>query len=196
MPSFLDFLSVFGLQDEKRELRFSAFREQTFLMDFAKRSAGTSVQPSQIKALGPSISGLGRSGWGYQISYNLKTVVHRPKQPAPLYLKDENWSIRQGAFHHQFDIIEGKALWITASPYNDVQDYIEDFTGRNAKPEDKSFRTLEECFNSTLSIHLLLCHWSVKNWRKYLRWLEDRMKQEVSHRTAENKLFITNKRPD
>jgi hypothetical protein len=193
MPSFLDFLSVFGSQDELRELRFSAFRESTFLMDFSKRSgnvhtpqtgSATAVQPgsaaSQIEALGPSVPDLGRTGWGYQISYNLKSVVHKPQTPSPVLLKDEKWSIRQGAFHHQFDVIEGTTLWITTSSYTDIQDYIERFTGTHGRAEDKSFRTVEECFKSTLSIHLLLCHWGTKNWRKYLRWLEDRIKQEVS----------------
>jgi hypothetical protein len=199
MPSYLDFLSVFGSQDESRELRFSAFRESTFLMDFSKKAinsldinaqvgSAAVAQPnatvaSQVEPLGPSVPYLGRTGWGYQISYNLKSVVHKPQSTTSVLLKDEKWSIRQGAFHHQFDIVKGTTLWITTSPYNDIQDYIERFTGTNARAEDKSFRTVEECFKSTLSIHLLLCHWSLKNWRKYLRWLEDRIKQEVSDHT-------------
>jgi hypothetical protein len=207
MPTYLDFLSVFGSQDELRELRFSAFRARTFLMDFSK-SAGNPLdlnsqaaqiasaavaQPnatvaSQAEPLGPSVPYLGRTGWGYQISYNLKSVVHKPQSATSVLLKDEKWSIRQGAFHHQFDIVKGTTLWITTSSYNDIQDYIETFTGTNARAEDKSFRTVEECFKSTLSIHLLLCHWSLKNWRKYLRWLEDWIKQEVSGHTIWKKI--------
>lgn len=185
MPSYLDFLSVFGRQDELRDLRFSGFREHTFLMDYKSSNSQTNAQPAQkpINLLGPSVPGLNRTGWGYQISLSLKSIVHNAPAVLPPKLKDQKWSIRQAAFHHQFDVSQGTTLWITTSSHNDIQNYIEDLTGRNAMAEDKSFRTLAECFKSTLSVHLLLCHWSTKNWRKYLRWLDDRVREEVSGNT-------------
>ena len=164
MPNYLDFLSVFGKQSTHRELRFSGFRKQTFL------------QPGQ----GPSVPAVGRSGRCYQLCYNLKTVVNKSKDQKPQpELKDQEWSIRQAAFHHQFDVINGKTLWITTSGHDDIQNEVEDLTGRNARPEDISFGSPEQCFKATLAVHLLFCYWSTQGWRDYLRWLEDVVAQEV-----------------
>jgi hypothetical protein len=185
MPNCLDFLSTFGSQDKLRELRFSGFREHTLLVDFnrlslARASQGASTTQSLFtNPLGPAIKELGRSGWGYQLCYNLKTVVNKQNLLEPATVDNEKWSFRQGAFHHQFDVVTGTTLWITMSSYSHIQNYIEELTGRKAKEEDKSFRNVDECFKTTLSVHLLLCHWSTKNWRQYLRWLDDKVKQEV-----------------
>jgi hypothetical protein len=180
MPGFLDFLSTLGSQDKLRELRFSGFREHT-LMDSNTRTAlpYDAKQSLSTNPLGPAIEDLGRSGWGYQLSYNLKAIAHKTNSSKPPALDNEKWTFRQAAIHHQFDVITGTTLWITASSYNHIQSYIEDLTGKKANEEDKSFRNVDECFKSTLSVHLLLCHWSTKNWRQHLRWLDDKVKREV-----------------
>ena len=174
MPSYLDFLSVFGSQSEPRDLRFSAFREQSFLSD-----------PPRA----PKIAILGRSGRQYQLSYNLKSVARIPPDKAST--KRSQWSIRQAAFHHQFDVVNGTTLWIVTKGKLDqkekeegkldIKERIQDLTGKDGAPEDKSFGTPEECFRSSLAVHLLYGYWSVEEWRWYVQWLEQSVDDEVSH---------------
>ena len=90
MPGYLDFLQVFGVHKHSREKRFSGFREQTQLLP------GGSLR----------IDSLGRSGCQFQLCYNLKTVA-RWTEPGQLMPSEDHWSIRQGAFHHQFDLEKG-----------------------------------------------------------------------------------------
>src|SRR5436190_1946501 len=96
MASCLDFISVFGTQSKPRDLRFSGFHEQTLL----------SSPPCA-----PATPELHRSGRHYQLCYNLKSVAVVTSEDA---LVKSSWSIRQAAFHHQFDVAEGNALWIVA----------------------------------------------------------------------------------
>ncbi|KAN0104936.1 hypothetical protein V8E51_010681 [Hyaloscypha variabilis] len=155
MPDYLDFISVFGLQSEARDLRFSSFREQKSL----KLPHGAS-----------GVDSLGRSGRHYQLCYNLKGVNLKYQD-----LEDpgkSQWSIRQAAFYHQLDVVGGNVLWIVTKGGLDVQQRFKELTGTGARPEDKAFGTPEECFRSSLSAHLLFCHWSTEDWRGYIKWLE------------------------
>jgi hypothetical protein len=187
-PTYLDFLTAFGSQDKLRDLTFGGFREHTMLKDFRSltsthnASANIWDENCPINPVGPAVSSLGRTAWGYQISYNLKAIESRDENqqvPEPGFPIEEKWSFRQAAFHHQFDVVLGTTLWITTSSHEDIQNDIEDLTGPNAKEEDKSFRTVDECFRTTLSVHLLFCHWGTRNWRSFIRWLEDTVRREV-----------------
>jgi hypothetical protein len=155
MPDYLDFISVFGLQSEARDLRFSSFREQKSL----KLPHGAS-----------GVDSLGRSGRHYQLCYNLKGVNLKYQD-----LEDpgkSQWSIRQAAFYHELDVVGGNGL--------DVQQRFKELTGTEARPEDKAFGTAEECFRSSLSAHLLFCNWSTEDWRGYIKWLEYTIEKDVS----------------
>jgi len=163
MPAYLDFISVFGAQSEPHDLRFSSFREQTTLTD-----------PSRSRA----VPGLGRSGRQYQLCYNLKCVMLKSEDKTKFLLNE--WSIQQAAIHHQFDIVEGRMLWIITKGNLDLQERFKELTGKDANPEDKAFNTVEECFRSSLSAHLLYCHWSTEDWRWYIKWLERVVEEEVS----------------
>jgi hypothetical protein len=162
MPAYLDFMYVFGEQSEQPDLRFSGFREQTTLGPSFRRLA---------------IESLGRSGRQFQICYNLKNVDLKKKDPQN-FMHDE-WSIRQVAIHHQFDIVEGTTLWILTKGSLDLQQRFKELTGKDARPEDKRFDTPEESFRASLSAHLLWCYWSTDDWRSYLRWLETAVQEEV-----------------
>jgi hypothetical protein len=194
MPSFFDFVSLFGRQGKKRDLRFGGFRAQSFLDSELQRqlTAATSVQPpttnqaqpkssSAVVVDGPRIPDLGRSGQGYQLCYNLKSVVNKapdvkPDQP----VQEKDWSIHQAAIHHQFDVLEGTTLWITTSGNEHIQDAVEELTADDGRPEDRTFTTPHHCFKSSLAVHLLICHWSTRGWRERLRWLEDVVERQVS----------------
>ena len=155
MPAYLDFILVFGAQSEPRDLRFSGFREQTMISSHTR---------------GLQIPRLGRSGRQYQLCYNLKSVALKTEDPEDLALNE--WSIRQAAFHHQFDVEEGTSLWIVTKGNEDLLERFTELTGKGGRPEDKSFGTAGQCFRSSLATHLLFCHWSTEDWRFHILWVE------------------------
>ncbi|KAF2477653.1 uncharacterized protein BDR25DRAFT_249788 [Lindgomyces ingoldianus] len=155
MPVYLDFMLVFGAQSDPKDLRFSGFREQSIM---------------QNPPRGPTIPELDRSGRHFQMCYNLKGVTFKKKSDESIKL--DEWSIRQAAVYHQFDVVFGTTLWIVTKGRIDIQQRYKELTGPDGRPEDKSFATLEECFRSSLAAHLLYCHWSTEDWRWYIRWLE------------------------
>ncbi|KAF1997328.1 hypothetical protein P154DRAFT_441433, partial [Amniculicola lignicola CBS 123094] len=156
MPTYLDFMFVFGAQSDPTDLRFGGFREQ--------------VMMKKDTAEGLSIPELGRSGRQFQLCYNLKGVSF--KQSDNDNFNHDEWSIRQAAVYHQFDVAHGTALWIVTKGRLDLQERYRDLTGANGRPEDRSFSTLENCFRSSLAPHLLFSHWATEDWRWYIRWLE------------------------
>lgn len=164
MTGYLDFLSVFGSQSEPRDFRFSGFREQTALRS----------PPS-----GPAVLGLGRSGRQFQLSFNLKGVTCL--SPPKTSMQHKKWSLRQAAIHHQFDVEFGTTLWIVTKGNLELKDRIQDLTGADGRPEDRSFGTVEESFKSSLSVHLLLGHWSTEEWRWYIQWLEEIIAYKTRH---------------
>lgn len=156
MPVYLDFISVFGQQEEAEDLGFAAFKEQISLSPL-----------HQVQAL-PELR---RSGRCYQICYNLKGISR---------MKTGGWSsIRQAAIHHQFDAENGNALWIVTKGGDDLQKRYKELTGKDGRPEDKSFRTPIECFRSSFSANLMFCFWAVENWRWYIKHLEKMFRSEV-----------------
>jgi len=156
MPDYLDFISVFGLQSETQDLiRFSSFREQKTLKI---NNASTGTQ------------NMGRSGRNYQLCYNLKGASLKFQDPDNE--SKNQWSIRQAAFYHQLDVVGGNAVWIVTKGGLDIQQRFKELTGKDARPEDKAFGNPDECFRSSLSAHLLFCHWSTEDWRGYIKWLE------------------------
>lgn len=163
MPGYLEFLSVFGTNNEARDLRFSGFREQTTLKN--------TPSPRALE-----IDSMERSGRQYQLSYNLKAVACK-NAPADFTKKD--WSIRQGAFHHQFDVVKGTALWIVTQGHLSIKERVADMTSVAGRPEDRAYYLRKDCFRTTLSTHLLFCHWSIEEFRYYIQWLEEVIDKEV-----------------
>ena len=163
MPSYLDFLFVFGIHIHSREARFSSFRGQ-FLPRGVQNLTANSAR---------------ESGHQIQLCYNLKAVA-KQVEPGCLGPVDPDWTVRQGSFHHQFDTENGTALWIVTRAGQDIKQRIEDMTGIHGRNEDREFQTPEQCLGSSLAVHLLLCHWSCENWRAYFQWLEDTVDNEVS----------------
>lgn len=158
MPSYLDFVLAFGAQEQARDLRFGGFRESMHLPSPSTRD------------LSPGVS-----GQDYQMCFNLKGVTWKPeknKQPA-------EWSIRQVAIHHQFDIIHGTTVWIITKGGDDLRKRFKYLTAEISPSEGRSFGSTAECFRSSLSAHLLYCQWSTEDWHGYLCWLEKEFEEEV-----------------
>lgn len=164
IPNYLDFLSVFGAQTKARDLRFSGFRDCISV-----------EEPARFLP----IHELGRSGRQYQLCYNLKAVAC--KLTASTNLSEQQWTIRHGSFHHQFDTVEGRALWIVTQGHLTIRDRIGGMTSLRGRPRDRAFNTPEDCFKTTLTTHLLFCDWSIEEWRWYIQWLEEVIEREVTN---------------
>lgn len=154
MPAYLDFVMAFGRQDEPKDLRFSSFKKQVSLAPSARL---------------PEMVDLGRSGQQYQLCYNLKHVSRE---------KEGGFSmIRQAAIHHQFDVVTGKTLWLVTSGRRSLQERYKDLTGKEAKAQNKSFKSPLECLQSSLAAHLMFSSWSSENWRWYIKSLENNLEE-------------------
>jgi hypothetical protein len=167
MPSYLDFMMLFGQSAGPNDMRFSGFREQICL---------TPPVPANTAN---HLTDLRRSGRHYELSYNLKTV--QPKDPN----NPESWSVRQAGLYHGFDVIEGITLWIITKGLNaldgkhDLKENIEEITGWQGREEDRKFDDANHCFRSTLAIHAMMIHWATESWRWYLQWLDETIEKET-----------------
>ena len=177
MPAYIDFLSVFGQQDRSRDMHFACFREQ---MSLSRR----------VQCL--NRTDLGRSGRGYQMCYNFKTVgidedKHESIQKDPEKFKslgkDQIFDVRvfrQVAVHHQFDVEKGTAMWIFTHGRWDVAKQVSELVQRTGTRDDMNFTTVKDSLTSSLSKHLLLSEWAANGWQEYLDELEDAMNRAVS----------------
>lgn len=159
MSTFLDFLFPFGSQLYAEDFYFSGFREDTRM----KPSDG-----------GLQIAELGRSGREIRICYNLKSVesIENPDKRLDL-----PWSVRQTALYHSFDIGTGKAFWTIIKGNHLIRDRIRlaSKSESGSKSCSAFFGTTVGAFIATLAIHLVLCEWSVEDWRWYITSLEKRL---------------------
>jgi hypothetical protein len=162
MPMYLDFLFVFGSQADPTELMFGGFREQIMMRNPPRAMSNPHLR---------------RSGRQFQLCYNLKGVTEKRRDTGNIKLSD--WSIREAAIHHQFDVVFGTTLWIVAKGRLDLQQRFKELTGPQGRLEDKSFGSVYECFRSSLAVHLMYCSWSIEDWRWYICWLEEVVKKEV-----------------
>ena len=151
MAGFIDFISVFKKQAGSRGQRYCGFKVKS--------------QLSPQDAI--SCSSLRRSGVYYQICYNLRSAGSST---------NNIWTIRQTVFHHQFDVVHGTALWISAKGDQEMRNLIGTAVKR---PEYTQFQDGGKCFASTLKIHMLHSRWCTKGWLEYIEYLESEL--EVCH---------------
>lgn len=160
MPDFLDFIFVFGVHSTPQDLFFSRFCEQT-LLDYV-----------------PSIPTIPERSWSqYQLCYNLKGVSLAYRSVEDYRMNE--WSNRQAAIYHQFDVVHGTTLWIVAKGILDLHWRFKELTSETSPPDSNSFSNVQECFRSSLAAHLMYCHWSMEDWRGYIGWLEGVIEKEV-----------------
>ncbi|KAK3985065.1 hypothetical protein QBC44DRAFT_251306 [Cladorrhinum sp. PSN332] len=147
MPEYLDFIGSFSIQPGWIT-RFTGFRARKDL----------EAPPPMLV-----MEGLKRSGQQFEVVYNLKGVT---------MIRQNEWVIRNAVFYHRFDLITARAVWIVTKAGLDILGRYKDLTSAIGRQEDRSFDTLQECFIASLSPHVLFCHWSSENWRRYIRHLE------------------------
>jgi hypothetical protein len=156
IPSFLDFLFPFGKQIYARDAHFSGLREDS---RFDKRSSPNDT----------GLSGLGRSGADLRLCYNLRSVERSATGQPGL-----QWSIRQAAVYHEFDIETGRALWIFVKGNKMIKQRMEEFSTLSSSTK---LSTHSEAFAASLAPHLLLCDWAGENWRWYINDLEEELQK-------------------
>ena len=157
MPQYLDFLLTFGDQDEAPDPSISGFREMSCLEH----------PESELE-----MPDLGRSGTRFQLCYNLRAVAHKSN--------DRIWSIRAAAICHQFDVTKGTTLWINSSgAASGIYEKVKGATAAVASPANRDFSTTESSFRASLSIHLLYAHWAQDEWRPYVKFLKEQVKDKV-----------------
>jgi hypothetical protein len=91
----------------------------------------------------------------------------------------ETMDASPGSDSPQFDVVHGTTLWIVTRCAPDIKDRIHRLRNESGRPQDKAFSTVEESFQSSLSVHLLLCHWALEEWRWNLRYLEEKVEDET-----------------
>ena len=89
MPAFLDFLFPFGQQKYQKDFHSTGFRHETRLDEVDR---------------GLALPDLGRSGRTLQLCYSLKSVE-------PSKTGNKEWTIRQTALYHSFDMESDRAVW-------------------------------------------------------------------------------------
>ncbi|KAH8726020.1 hypothetical protein GQ44DRAFT_680205 [Phaeosphaeriaceae sp. PMI808] len=157
-PSFLDLIFSFGARENAMYNDFSALHKESRLFH---------------KQRGLEIPKLGRSGHDVRISYNLRSVEYSPNQ-VPF-----EWSIRQTAVYHSFDIVTGKTWWINVKGNRLLENRIFEaepmFDDSYADPSAWSL-------SASLKTHIVFAEWAGENWRSYINDLEEEV-QRLTIRT-------------
>lgn len=160
LPLFLDFIFPFGHQEYAKDFYFSAFRKDERFAD-----------PNRINP----IPNLGRSGLDFGLYYNLRSVERTPNPP------DWQWSIRQTAAYHSFDLDTGKTTWIMVKGKQNIQTRFLNATQPGHSSELASYTTVQSAFAASLAAHLLLCEWARETWAEYINHLEERFQGITRH---------------
>lgn len=160
LPLFLDFLFPFGHQEYAKDFYFSAFRKDERFTD-----------PNRISP----ISDVGRSGLDFGLYYNLRSVERTPNPP------DWQWSIRQTAAYHSFDLDTGKTVWILVKGKKNMQTRFQKATKPGHASELTSYATVQSAFAASLASHLLLCEWALETWAEYINHMEARFQGITRH---------------
>ena len=176
LPEFIPFLLPFGFQSYKQDFHFSGFCQRTLLHlpDEPEngRNAGGRREPNAC--LRKSLN----------ICFNLRAVE----------LESTKWSIRHCAVHHSFDLEEVQARWVIVKGNELMKERVESATGDEGLYGASDFQSLGRAFEASLKVLLMICHWSVEQWRWYINSLEDTF-QNMTRTTFSAPLHISSPLP-
>lgn len=154
MPEFIDFLLPFGFREYAHDFQFSGFRQRTQLIE-GNWNISLSSMPKDKK---------------FQICWNLKAI-----EPSD----SDEWSIRQCAICHSFDLKQVRTSWIIVKGNELMKRRIESATSNQVSHGMSNFDSLDRAFEASLETHLIFCRWSTENWRWYINSLEDRFQSKT-----------------
>ncbi|ETI27925.1 hypothetical protein G647_00374 [Cladophialophora carrionii CBS 160.54] len=165
LPSFLEFLFVFGESLYPVDSQFSGFREDCRLETTLQRQKITELE---------------RSGQDYQICYNLKSFERKEGLQWP-------WSCRQTVVFHAFDAQQGQATWITIKANDVIRERLKEASDMILSRDPSAFTTLSNKFANTLTNHLVVVEWCAETCRRYLSDIEENL-QTIRRRAEADKV--------
>ncbi|KAK0673582.1 hypothetical protein QBC41DRAFT_311100 [Cercophora samala] len=157
MAPFTELLLGFGKSRARKEFHYTSFRHENYL--------------SVSQAANFASARLGRSGLEIRHCYNLWGVEMSDAGDSP------EWSIRQTAIFHAFDIVSGQALWVNISANDEMKSRIRDAVVSCEELGAESLKSLRGSFLATLTTHLVAFEWCLENWRHYITHLEKMLRK-------------------
>jgi hypothetical protein len=172
---YLNFITCLDSETGATDLRFGGFRELKCL-----------------ERPGPCLREFGRSGTHYQVAFRLHSIQLLESKKSPQH----QWRKQTAAIYHQFDIRQGKALWILSSPLEKpLEDSGADPTGKainilwanlrnRINGDGRGNRMIEDdthCrLSATLDTIATIADWSVGDTCFYVHDLENEVQSVVS----------------
>ena len=144
---------------------------------------------SSLGRSGPAFPSRGRSGHDIRHSFLLRTVERAPPDASCLW----RWRVRQVAVYHSFDLVTGKMVWITAKGNDVVKKEIMADTANfpTFTEAGTSTQDIIASFEAALETHLIYFRWCEKNWRWFIRDIE----QDIRETTTKARRFPVGRRP-
>ncbi|KAH8893663.1 hypothetical protein GQ53DRAFT_805199 [Thozetella sp. PMI_491] len=149
--SFLDSIFAFGDQEEPLDAGLSLFQYDNAW--------------SQETRL-PTLETIGRSGQEWRFSILLRTAERTSEA-------GWQWSMRQAALYHSFDVVTGKTLWISVKGNNLLEKRIKESTSDIVPAYTEPTDELLASLRAALDILVMLFTWCEENWRWCIRDIED-----------------------
>ena len=158
MPNFLEFVFPFGEQLYDYDFQFSAFRSDI-------RLGKDSTRGEYIDVL--------RSGKDFQMCYNLKTIESKKAD-------QWQWSARQAAIFHSFDVVTGQANWIIIKAKGNLRERLAEALRAAILAKQDIYEEMSTKFANSLMCHLVVVDWCAENWRWYVKYLEEQLEISTS----------------
>ncbi|KAM6509940.1 hypothetical protein FALCPG4_017576 [Fusarium falciforme] len=156
-PSFLDFVSSFGLTDEPLDYHMTGF------------NCHDTLDLPDERLL--DIPKLGRSGRELGVQYLLRSLEQGTGfDDAP------TWNIRQMAVYHTFDLVTGTAFWINIKANGLMEDRIKEATTELPALGSRAVDSLSGSFAATLAVHKIHLEWCDEDWRGCINDIEGKIR--------------------
>lgn len=141
-------------------LSVNRLRRRTSIIQPSVRKASW-TQMRAFRALSQDSDDLVRQD--LRLCYNLWSVE---KSSSP------EWSIRQTAVYHSFDIDNGRSVWINIKGNKLMQERITQSVKSFSPLQASASKTNSGAFSATLHTHILIMEWSAENWRSLISSLK------------------------
>lgn len=125
----------------------ASFGKQHRPIDFHSASFSQDDLSRPVQGSSTAIAEIGRSGWELRHCYKLHGLEQSNF--------DNSWTMRQTATYHSFDMLEGRAFWLTIKANNEVRDRIMDGSRSLEAMQAARHGDLGSSFVACLATHLV-----------------------------------------
>jgi hypothetical protein len=169
-PSFLSYLSSFGDSELPLDYSMTGFQSEDDL-----GASGDAVLEFEK---------LGRSGYEIRTSYIIRSVECDDSESEDTHKgKLSRWKIRQTAVYHSYDMVSGRAFWITVKANRLMMERITEASSELPALKATSLEGTESGFSATLATHLIYLDWCDNRWRQYINDVEIELRGILTNRT-------------